>query len=193
VVEARFVVENAFVPARVSPSEGDRRTLGLFLHWVGLVQAASPLPRDGSRFLCAPAVEPGEAEDERPELASGFWPREAWPDGSGRWTGAEATALLDRRGAEGALLLDLSLQSPRGANRARIEANGELLLDLEAPNGRVRRWLDVRRVPGQRIAVQLIVDSAFVPRDEDPRNPDARRLGLFLRSLRLADAPHPPH
>jgi hypothetical protein len=192
VVQVRFVVEDPFVPALASPAERDRRALGMFLHWVGLVQGASPLPPHDPRFLCASALGLGELEDERPELASGFWPREVWPDGSGRWTGAEATALLDRRGAEGTLLLDLSLQSPRGASRARIEANGEPLLELEGPNRRVRRWLDVRRVPGQRVAVRFIVDSAFVPRDEEPGNPDARQLGLFVRSLRLSDAPDAP-
>ena len=58
----------------------------------------------------------------------------------------------------------------------------------------MQRWLDVGRVPGRRLAVRFVVDSAYVPDDEDPDpdDPDERQLGLFVRSARLAATPDLP-
>jgi lysophospholipase L1-like esterase len=191
-LEIRIRVDRPSVPALAVANERDRRALGVFVHRLGLVQAATPLSSPEGPFLCDSAIDLGVIADDRPELGSGFWPREAWADGGGRWTRAEATVLLERRERERALLLDLSLQNPSGMTRARVEVNRELLLEITAPNGRVRRWLDVSRVPGRRLTVRFNVESSFVPREEQPGSHDARRLGLFVRSLRLAGGPDLP-
>ena len=99
----------------------DTRALGLFVHSLAL----RPTALD-------PRVQPAELEDDRGELASGFWLPETWADGRrGRWTKKEAVLRLGRVDGEDRLVLDFSLESPRGGTSGWLEVNGRRLKSFD--------------------------------------------------------------
>lgn len=159
---------------------------GLLVHAVRLVPSDEPASLANGR-ACAAELDLAEAEDRRPELGPGFWSREAWSDGRrGRWTAREASLCLGRQGAEGGLVVDVSLQNPDNVTACRIEANGVPVYGFRTRNGRHRYGIDIQRVAGQVVHVRLIVERTFVPVGSAGPSRDDRRLGLFLHSVRLA-------
>lgn len=171
VLEVRIVADRPFA----SPLIPVGREQGVFVHSVGLLPAA-----------LAAEIEPGRAEDGRPELASGWWDAEARPSGpGGRWTGERAVLRLGRREAEDALVLDLTVDDPRGTATGRVEVEGGPVRELRAGNGRRTVTLDIGAVPGRVVEVRLVADHPFVPRQYDPSAGDGRTLGFFVHSARL--------
>ena len=171
-IELRLVVDET------PRGEGtDTRDLGLFVH---------------SLALRPVTVRPGELEDGRQELAAGFWGPEAWDKrGSGRWTKKEGVLRLARPVGEDRLVVDLSLNSPRGETAGSLEVNGRRLATFRWPNGRRVETLDIRGIPGDEIVLRIRVDSPFVPRLVDPSSRDERTLGLFLHEVRLEQSATP--
>jgi lysophospholipase L1-like esterase len=177
-VEVRFVVDSAYRPRDVEPGATDARRLGVFLHEVRLVD--SPWPD---------ALDLGVLEDGHPALGEGFWARETWPDGAGRWTKATAVFRMSAPPHTRTLWLDVRLQSPSGQARGTVSVNGHTLGRLDAPNG--RRLLPFAlpaRTEGP-LEVRLHVDSPFRPRDHDASSGDERTLGLVLHAAWLAGRP----
>ena len=128
--------------------------------------------------------------DLRPELVSGFWPAERWPAGdSGRWTAAEARLALERRGAEGGLLVDLTMHDAVRHKACRIEAGGRTLLRLAGRDGRLVRILDVRGTPGPLIEVRFVTEGAAPPPVSQDGREDPRVLGVFVHRVELVPAP----
>jgi hypothetical protein len=158
----------------------------LLLHAVRLVPSDEPA-RIAKGTPYAPELDLAEADDGRPELGPGFWPRESWSDGRrGRWTAREASLCLGRRGAERGLVVDVSLQNPDNLTACRIEANGVPVYAFRTRNGRHRYGIDIQRVAGRVVHVRMVVERTFVP-GAAPRAPrDDRALGLFVHSVRLA-------
>ena len=171
VLEVRIVAERPFA----SPLVPVGRRQGVFVHSVSLLPEA-----------LAAEIEPGRAEDGRPELVAGWWGAETWPGGpDGRWTSARAALRLARREAEDGLILDLTFDDPRGMTRGRIEVEGGPAREVRAPNGRQTVMLDIGGVPGRTVGVRLVADRPFVPRQYDPSAGDGRALGFFVHSARL--------
>jgi lysophospholipase L1-like esterase len=132
-------------------------------------------------FLYHAAVYPGASASALPELGDGWYAAEDWPDGPrGRWTAQEAQAVLERRGHEAGLEVDLELFRTTNRTTGRIEAGGRTLLRIDHPNGRLLRTLDVSSIADARIEVRLIVDETVRGSHRDPR-----QLGLFVHSLVL--------
>jgi lysophospholipase L1-like esterase len=155
------------------------------LHGYGL------LDTDGRRDL-ASALDLMAADERRAELGPGLWLREARPDGpGGRWTDAEAVVTLGRPRGERTLLLDLTCRNPRGETRGRVEADGRTLAELPRANGRHRLWLDLGEPQRESVALRIVVDSAYRPREVEPGATDARRVGVFLHAARLLESPWP--
>jgi len=154
----------------------------VFVHSVSLLPAA-----------LAAEIEPGSAEDARPELVSGWWGAEARPGGpGGRWTGPRAQLRLLRAAAEDGLFLDVTFDHPLGVTTGRIEVEGGPARPIRARNGRQTLALDIGAVAGRTIAVRLLADRPFVPRQYDPSAGDGRALGLFVHAARLGSfAPCP--
>jgi hypothetical protein len=151
----------------------------------------SCLPVAGLTAL-APNVRPAELEEGRPELSVGFWLPETWADGrTGRWTKQDAVLRLGRRGGEDRLIVDFSLESPRGETTGSLEVNGRRLASFRGPNARRFETLDIGAIRGHEIALRIRVDTPFVPRLLDPRFRDDRTLGLFLHEARLERATAP--
>jgi len=170
-VEMRVVTED---PIAV-PGAGTGRARGVFLHSVSL------LP-----FALAAEVEPGSVEDARPELVSGWWGAEARPGGpGGRWTGPLAVLDLVRAADEDGLFLDVTFDHPTGVTTGRIEVAGGPARFIRARNGRETLALDIGAVAGRTIAVRLLADRPFVPRQYDPSAGDGRALGFFVHTARL--------
>lgn len=154
----------------------------LFVHGVWLTRSGVPAD-DRADPLYASELGLDEAEDRRPELGPGWWPREVWADGRrGRWTAREATLYLERRDSEGGLHLEVTLQNPGDATSCRIEINGVPVYAFISANGRHRYGVDIGSVPGRRLRVRLVAARTFVPGADD----DDRSLGLFVHSVRLA-------
>jgi lysophospholipase L1-like esterase len=135
------------------------------------------------------ALEPGRVEDTRPELGPGWWHAEPWAErGWGRWTAGEATLILERRGSEDRLDVDLTLSSPGNRTTGRIEVNGRALAVVAGPNGPWRRSVDVGGVPGSELLVRFVTDHPYVPQRLSPGERDARTLGVFVHSARLSSS-----
>jgi hypothetical protein len=163
-------------------SRGGRRRLAILL--LRRLKTLGQVPTD---FVYASAVEPGRLEAARTELGRGWWDAEPWAGGgSGRWTAAEADLVLERHADEDRLDVDLSLLSPTGRTRGRIEVGGRPLAAIDAPNGPWRRSLDVSSVPEREVTVRFVTDTAFVPRASSPGATDARTLGVFVRAVALS-------
>jgi hypothetical protein len=177
ILEVRFVVEHPFVTGR-SSAHPDSRALGVFVHSAGLIR---------SRF--AREVQLGSLDDGRPELGPGFWRPEAWDGAPGRWTRKEAVLTLGRAEDEDGLELEVSFQSPFGTTSGRIFANGEPVGRFEDENGRRRLLLDIGRVKGNDVVIQMALDKAFQPRLSVAGSDDARILGIFVHSARLIRLP----
>jgi lysophospholipase L1-like esterase len=164
---------------------GRQRMAALLLHRIkglGLVATDHVYDR---------AVEPGRLEDARPELEAGWWAAEQWAGRWGRWTSGEAVARLERRESEDRLEVELELASPRDRTIGRIEVNGRPLASIGGANGTWRRRLDISEVAGPELAVRLVVQDPFVPRDDTEDSPDGRTLGVFVYAIRLLTL-HPP-
>ena len=171
VLEVRIVTERPFA----SPVVAVGRWQGIFVHSVGLLPEA-----------LAAEIEPGRAQDGRPELASGWWGAETWPGGpGGRWTSGRAALRLCRREAEDGLILDVTFDDPRGMTTGRIEVLGGPVRQVRAGNGRQSVMLDIGAVPGRIVEVRLVADRPFVPRQYDPSAGDGRALGFFVHAARL--------
>jgi len=128
--------------------------------------------------------------DLRPELVSGFWPAERWPGGdSGRWTAGEARLALERRGAEGGLLVDVTMHDPIHRKACRIEVGGRTLLRLPGRDGRLVRILDVRGTPGPLIEARFVTEGAAPPPVSRDGREDPRVLGVFVHRVELVPAP----
>ena len=172
-VSVRFVAEG-------------RGSGGLLVHAVRLVPSDEPA-RIAIGAPYTPELDLTEADDGRPELGPGFWPRETWSDGRrGRWTAREASLCLGRRGAERGLVIDVSLQNPDNVTACRIEANGIPVYAFRTRNGRHRYGIEIQRVAGRVIHVRLVVERTFVPGAAPGAPRDDRALGLFVHSVRLA-------
>lgn len=141
--------------------------------------------------LYAAELDLATAADDRLELVSGWWSREILAEGGGRWTQAEASLLLERRGQEGAVSLDLRLASPQDLTTGRVEVNGREVHAFRERNGRQRWMLDIREVRDPRLSLRLVVDRPFVPRDQDPASGDDRSLGVFVHAVRLVESRYP--
>jgi hypothetical protein len=129
------------------------------------------------------------AEDDRAELAGGFWEREDYPSGlGGRWTHEEATLQLERRGHEGGLVVALSMRHPLRRGSGRVEVGGRSVRSVSGPNGRWNLYLDVRDVPGSVLPVRIVAEEPFVPRAFGPTE-DARTLGLLVHAAWLTERP----
>lgn len=167
-IEIRLVVDE-------TAREGsDTRDLGLFVH---------------SLALRPVTVRPGELEDGRQELGAGFWAPETWANGSsGRWTKNEGVLRLARPAGEDRLVVEFSLDSPRGETAGSLEVNGRRLASFRAPNGPRVEWLDIGGIPGDEIVLRIRVDAPFVPRLVDERSGDGRSLGVFVHEVRLEHA-----
>ena len=171
VLEVRIVADRPFA----SPVVPIGRSQGVFVHSVRIMPSA-----------VAAEIEPGRAEDGRPELVSGWWGAETWPGGpDGRWTTERAALLLGRREAEDGLILDVTFDHPRGMTTGRIEVEGGPVREVRAANGRQTVMLDIGAVPGRTVRVRLVADRPFVPRRYDPSAGDGRALGFFVHSARL--------
>jgi hypothetical protein len=163
---------------------GPRR---LLVHGVWLAPSAQPAD-SAADPIYASGLELGDAEDERPELGPGWFPREVWTDKrAGRWMAREASLRLERRGAEKGLLLEATLENPENVTACRIEVNGIPVYAFRSANGRHRYGVDIERVPGRRLHVRLVVERTFVPEAKG----DERSLGLFVHSVRLASSSLP--
>lgn len=159
-------------------SDRDPRPLGLFVH--SLVLRPTPF---------APLVRPGELDDDRRELSAGFWWAETWADGRrGRWTKPDAVMRLGRIGGENRLVVEFSLESPRGQTAGSFEVNGRRLASFRGPNERRVETIDIGGVTGDEIVLRVRVDMPFVPRALDERTRDARTLGVFVHEARLERA-----
>lgn len=125
--------------------------------------------------------------DLRPELVSGFWPAETWPDGRrGRWTGARAEIRLGRPPGHDLLVLDLSLESPLGRTEGYVEVDGRRLARFEGSNGPRQIRVDLRGLaPRGEVHLTLAVRRPFRPRREAPDSSDDRELGVFVHEARL--------
>ena len=171
VLEVRIVADRPFA----SPVVPIGRSQGVFVHSVRIMPSA-----------VAAEIEPGRAEDGRPELVSGWWGAETWPGGpDGRWTTEGAALLLGRREAEDGLILDVTFDHPRGMTTGRIEVEGGPVREVRAANGRQTVMLDIGALPGRTVRVRLVADRPFVPRRYDPSAGDGRALGFFVHSARL--------
>lgn len=169
VVDVDIVIASAFAPA--SPS--DPRTLGVFVHSARLDEIG-------------PVLDLGR-EGGAAAVGAGWYERETWPDGtSGRWT-ADA-AELSLAAPEGASSLVLELVLPEGGAEGRVETTAGPARSFSGPAGPYRCSLPMDAAPGRRIDVRILPARTFRPRDRDPASPDARRLGVFVRSARLAAA-----
>jgi hypothetical protein len=168
--------------------------LGLFVHGAQLVDD----PEVARAALAPAAGHPGQGEwpgvtrtldvaaanDEGPELVSGFGPGEDWPDGrSGRWTFGHAVFRLPRTQGETELVLDLSFQSPWNLTTGWIEVGGVRRHRFRSANGPQRLVLEVGEVEGRELEVGIRVDRPF-RRAEAGRA--GREYGLFLHRVRLA-------
>jgi arabinofuranosyltransferase len=159
---------------------------GLFVDY----SEAAPWSTAG-RARLASGIDLGTADDHRFELGPGWYARERWGVASGRWSGPEARVTLERRGEESGVLVDLFCPPGGGPLRGRLEVNGRALSELPARAGRHRILLDLASVPERRVEVRLRVEDTFVPRERDLREPDARRLGVFVHEVRLTDRAQP--
>jgi hypothetical protein len=177
-ITVRFVVDPTYVARDHLPNHKDTRALGVFVHSVGLLHGT-----------IGPDLELGTAEDGQPELGTGWWGREVWPDGrTGRWTRGEASAVLERQEGERGLSVDLSLESPSNRTEGHIDVNGMRVDDFSGPNGRQTRLLDISGVPGRRIEVRVFADRGQIGRTNghDPRLlQDPRSLGVFVHNVSL--------
>ena len=152
--------------------------------------AASPWNTAGRARLLS-GIHLGTADDRRFELGAGWYARERWGVAAGRWSGADAAVILERRGEEAGLLIDLVCPPGGRPRRGTVEVGGRALAELPAEAGRHRLLLDVAGVGDRRVAVRLRVEDTFVPHERDPQDPDARRLGVFVHEVRLTDGTRP--
>ena len=167
----RLVADRPFVAG-----QGDTRTLGVFLHRLALV----PTPY-------ASSLELAEVPANAIELGSGWWQPEEWGQGQrGRWTHETADVRLGRHRAESHMLLDLAGGHPDGHAGVRVEVNGALIKLLRVENAPATYVVDVTEVDGMELAVRRISERPFVPRLVLRPSTDARRLGVFVRAIRLA-------
>jgi hypothetical protein len=170
-LEVRIVTDRPFA----STWAPHGRPQGVFVHSVGLLPSA-----------LGEEIEPGAAEDGRPELVSGWWGAETRPGGmGGRWTSGRAELRLGRREDEDGLSLDLTFDDPRGITAGRVEVLGGPARPIRAPNGRQTVTLPIGAVAGRTVTVRLLADRPFVPRQYDPSAGDVRALGFFVHSARL--------
>jgi hypothetical protein len=170
-VAVRLVAERPFVAGR-----GDTRTLGVFLQRLALV----PTPF-ASELLLA------DLADDALELGQGWWEPEEWGGSQrGRWTREAAEVRLGRHRAENRLLLDLVGGHPEGPASLRVEANGAFVQLLRVENVPATYVVDVSEVEGFQLAVRLVCERPFVPSLALQPSRDPRRLGVFVRAIRLA-------
>jgi hypothetical protein len=154
-----------------------------------------PLPSiDVPRLPSAPPDEGRrvvpEAEPRKPELLTGFWHEETWPDGStGRWTSEDASVRLERRAGENDLLVDIAFSHPTNLTTGFIEVNGRRLVRIRNANGRRRMVLPIGSIPDRVLVVRFVAERPFVGREQGPARGDPRRLGFFVREVRLLPAP----
>ena len=175
-IEVRFAVDET-----ARGADKDSRQLGMFVHSLGL----RPTP-------FAPLVRPGDLEEGDPALSAGFWLPETWVDGRrGRWTKREGVLRLGRAGGENRLVLDFTLESPRGETAGWLEVNGRRLASFRGPNERRVETLDIGGVADDAIVLRIRVETPFVPRALDARSRDARTLGVFVHEARLERAGEP--
>jgi lysophospholipase L1-like esterase len=176
VIELRLVTEGALPPPDSRDAGDDRRLLGVFVHRVELVPAH-----------LATDVDLASADDDRPELGAGWRGMETWPDGRrGRWTGARAELRLGRPPGHDLLVVDLSLESPRGRTEGYLEVDGRRLAGFEGSNGPRQLRIDLRGMaPRGEVHVSIGVTRTFRPRSEAKDSPDVRELGVFVHQARL--------
>jgi hypothetical protein len=167
-LDVRFVADQPFA----SPEAPVGRVHGVFLRRLQLVEE----PVDSGLDL---------ATVGRPELVSGWRDVEPWPGYSGRWTGPDAELLLARRGDETGLLVDWSVNHPRGKATARVDVNGRRVATLTGANGRHSEVIDVGDIAGRTLRIRLTVDAPFAPQRYDPASQDPRTLGIFVHAVRL--------
>ena len=167
----QLIAERPFVPGK-----GDARKLGVFLHRLALV----PNPEEADLLLAgSPSVAP--------ELGSGWWPPEQWGDGQqGRWTQETATLRIARRPSDSRLILDLSGGHPEGHASVRVDINGVPVKRLEVHNTAATYSIDLHGVSGSSLDVRLVAERPFVPNLVKRESRDERRLGIFVRAVRLA-------
>jgi lysophospholipase L1-like esterase len=172
-LELRLVVDSAYRPRDLEPGARDARQVGVFLHQVRL--------REGP---WSDALDAGAVEDGDPALGSGFWSREQWPDGVGRWTKGEATWRMSAPEHATVLWLDTRFQSPRGRTSGTVSVNGRAVGAIDEGNGRRLLPFACPEAAGRVVEVRLRVN-AFRPRTLDPASRDERELGLVLHAAWL--------
>jgi lysophospholipase L1-like esterase len=173
-VGVRFLVESAYRPRDIEAGSTDPRILGVFLHAVRLLTSAVP-----------DTLDLGAAEDGHPALGTGFFAREDWPDGAGRWTGPEAAFRLTAPAQAEGLRLDLRFQNPRGRTQGTVSVDGRPVGELDEGNGRRTLSFPWKGPAGRTVEVQIQVQTPFRPRGHDPRSHDERLLGVVLHGAWL--------
>jgi lysophospholipase L1-like esterase len=175
VIEARFVTDGASPPGESPDGIRDPRVLGVFVHRVALVPGR-----------LADTVDLASLDDDRPELGAGWLAAEVWPDRRrGRWTGERADLRLGRPPGHDVLLVDLSLESPRGDTQGVLEVNGRRMERFGGENGPRRLRVDLKGVPGDELRVRLAVERTFRPGADASGARDDRELGVFVHVVRL--------
>jgi lysophospholipase L1-like esterase len=176
VIEVRFVTDGAAPPPVSRDGREDPRVLGVFVHRAELLP--SPLATD---------LDLASLDDDRPELGPGWREPEAWPDGrKGRWTAARAEMRLGRPPGHDLLILDLSLQSPRGRTEGYVAVDDRRLARFDGGNGPRQLRIDLRGLASRgEVHVTVAVTRPFRPRHEAPDSTDDRELGVFVHGARL--------
>lgn len=180
-VDGRRIAVHLIVDETARGTGKDTRDLGLFVHSLALRPTS-----------LAAQVRPAELEDGRRELVAGFWWPEKWADGRrARWTKKEGVLRLGRVGGENRLVVDFSMESPRGETSGWLEVNGRRLASFRGPNERHVETLDIGGIPGDEIVLRIAVETPFVPRLVEHGARDGRTLGVFLHEARLERAGAP--
>lgn len=141
-------------------------------------------------YLRSPELDLRTAGDERPELESGWFPREIIDGSTGRWTRQEASLSLERRQSEEGLVLDCTCPNREKGTSGRVEVNGETVGRIDCSKGRSWRRLDIGRVEGDRLSVRILVDTPFAPPGSEGTTPGQER-GVFVHGVRLAPSNRP--
>jgi lysophospholipase L1-like esterase len=179
--EVRLVVDSAYRPREVEPGATDARRLGVFLHEVRLLDSAWP-----------EALDLGVAEDGHPALVSGFWSREQWPDGAGRWTQEQAVWRMSAPEHAQTLWLDVRFQNPWARTRGTVWVDGRAVGRFDEANARRLLSFPAPGAAGRPLEVRLKVDAPFRPRSQDPASTDDRVLGVVLHGAWLGSGPASP-